>query len=211
MSKSQIEGLRIAVAVTGASGSIYAQKLVQFLADVVPRVYLLSTTAGAQVAKFELTGEAHSSAELNLSRLMGGEVPEKYRSVIRVLNQSDLFAPIASGTSAPDAMVVVPASMGTVARIAHGLSSNLLERAADVVLKEKRKLIVVPRETPLSTIHLENLLALSKLGVHIIPAMPAFYNHPKSIDDQVDFIVGRILDAVDVSHDLYRRWNERMS
>ncbi len=122
--------------------------------------------------------------------------------------ETDMFAPIASGSSAPDAMVVVPCSMGTTGRLAAGLSSNLVERAADVILKERRELLLVPRETPFNTIHLENLLLLARAGARIIPAMPAFYHRPKSVEDLVDYMVGKILDSLKIPHKLFQRWGE---
>ena len=117
-----------------------------------------------------------------------------------------MYAPIASGSVKIEAMVVIPCSMKTLAAVANGFASNLIERAADVTLKEKRKLIIVPRETPLSAIHLRNMLALAELGCHIIPAMPAFYHHPKQISDMVDFIAGRVLDSMGIENDLSPRW-----
>jgi 4-hydroxy-3-polyprenylbenzoate decarboxylase len=120
----------------------------------------------------------------------------------------DIMAPPASGSRAPRAMLVVPCSMGTAARIASGVSSNLIERCADVVLKERRPLVLVPRETPLSSIHLRNLLTLSDAGAHIVPAMPGFYIQPRTIDDMVNHVAGKALDALGVEHDLYPRWRE---
>jgi 4-hydroxy-3-polyprenylbenzoate decarboxylase len=125
---------------------------------------------------------------------------------LRYFDEDNLYAPIASGSSPVDGMVVIPCSMKALSSMAHGFASNLIERAADVTIKEKRKLIIVPRETPLSTIHLRNMLALSEVGCHIIPAMPAFYHHPKKITDMVDFIAGRVLDALGVENDLSPRW-----
>jgi 4-hydroxy-3-polyprenylbenzoate decarboxylase len=125
---------------------------------------------------------------------------------IAYFDESNMYAPIASGSVKVDAMVVIPCSMKTLASIANGFASNLIERAADVTLKEKRKLIIVPRETPLSAIHLRNMLALAELGCHIIPAMPAFYHHPKRISDMVDFIAGRVLDSMGIENDLSPRW-----
>jgi 4-hydroxy-3-polyprenylbenzoate decarboxylase len=117
-----------------------------------------------------------------------------------------MYAPIASGSAKVDAMVVIPCSMKSLSAIANGYATNLIERAADVTLKEKRKLVIVPRETPLSAIHLKNMLTLAKLGCHIIPAMPAFYNHPKDIEDLVNFIVARVLDNMGVENNLSPRW-----
>ena len=198
---------RILVAVTGASGSVYAERLVTALLPCVPRVYLVLSETAAKVVRHEL--KAHDDG-FSLVRAAGGEVAERERGALRLLRNDDLFAPVASGSSAPTAMVVLPCSMGTMARIAHGISSNLIERAADVCLKQKRPLLVCPRETPLSTIHLKNMLALAEAGAHIIPAMPAFYQHPKSIEDLVDFQVGRVLEGLGLPHDLYPAWNSRM-
>jgi 4-hydroxy-3-polyprenylbenzoate decarboxylase len=117
-----------------------------------------------------------------------------------------MYATIASGSVKVDAMVVIPCSMKTLAAIANGFASNLIERAADVMIKEKRKLIIVPRETPLSAIHLRNMLTLAEIGCHIIPAMPAFYHHPKKVSDMIDFIAGRVLDSMDVENELSPRW-----
>jgi 4-hydroxy-3-polyprenylbenzoate decarboxylase len=127
---------------------------------------------------------------------------------VRWWDHADFYAPIASGSHLTDGMVIAPCSMKTAAAVAHGLSSGLIERAADVTLKERRPLIVVPRETPFSVIHLENLLALARAGAHVVPAMPAFYHQPKSIDDLVAFVVGRILDHLGVPHTLVPRWGE---
>ncbi len=199
------ESKRIFVAVTGASGSIYADRLIQCLRGKVDRIYLCATAAGQKVAEHELVS---SSA---LRALLNGDINGSDRDLFRVFKNDDLFAPIASGSSAPTHMIVVPCSMGTLARVAHGMSSNLVERAADVCLKQKAPLIVVPRETPLNTIHIRNMLTLAEMGAHIIPPVPAFYQKPKTIDDLVDFIVGRLLEAIGITdHDLYDPWNKRM-
>lgn len=127
---------------------------------------------------------------------------------LQVYGREEWFAPLASGSNPPHAMVICPCTMGTLAAVAAGLSSTLIERAADVCLKEGRKLIVVPRETPFSTLHLENMLRLSRMGVVILPPNPGFYHHPQSIDDLVDFVVARILDQLGVAHGLMARWGE---
>ncbi len=200
---------RVMIAVTGASGSIYAERLIQQSLVRFPRVYIVATDAARQVVDHELS-EISSNGGVSLHQILAGNIPEAHREVIRLLKHDDLFAPVASGSSAPTDMIVVPCSMGSLARIAQGLSTNLVERAADVMLKQRRRLIMVPRETPLNSIHLRNMLTLSEMGVDIVPAMPAFYQHPKTIDDMVDFVVGRILELLDVEHGLYRPWNSRM-
>ncbi len=200
---------RILIAVTGASGSIYAERLIQESVKRFPRVYVVATSAARQVADYELPA-SREDGRISLRKVLSGEIDPELRDIIRVFKNDDMFAPVASGSSAPTEMVVVPCSMGSLARIAQGLSSNLVERSADVVLKQRRRLIIVPRETPFNTIHLRNMLALSEAGVDIVPAMPAFYQHPKSVDDMVDFVVGRVLELLDVDHGLYRPWNPRM-
>jgi 4-hydroxy-3-polyprenylbenzoate decarboxylase len=198
---------RILVGVTGASGALYAERFVEVLRGLVPRIYLVCTETGAKVARHEL--RPHEGA-FSLVKALAGELREEDRKIIRLCRNDDLFAPVASGSSAPTAMVVLPCSMGTLGRINHGISSNLLERSADVCLKQRRTLIVCPRETPLNTIHLRNMLSLSEMGVQIVPAMPAFYQHPKTLEDLVDFVVGRVLETLGFAHTLYPPWNARM-
>nr|WP_275589263.1 UbiX family flavin prenyltransferase [Sporohalobacter salinus] len=191
---SQEVGLvkRYIVGITGASGSIYAKRLLEVFAAKDFEVYATITNAGQQVWNEEIKVNIRQQLDDNKN--------------INYLDNQDLSVSIASGSFQTDGMVVIPCSMSTLAAIAQGHSSNLLERAADVTLKEKRQLIVVPRETPLNTIHLENMLKLSKLGADIIPPMPAFYNHPQTIDDLVNFAVGRVLDRLGVKNDIYQRW-----
>lgn len=198
---------RILIGITGASGSVYGERLIDFLRTRVERVYVVATESGMKVARHELKPR-HDG--FSLARLLEGDVDPHDRAVLRVLKNDDLFAPVASGSSAPTAMAVVPCSMGSLARISHGLSSNLLERAADVCLKQRVPLVLCPRETPLSTIHLRNMLSLSEMGVRIVPPMPGFYQAPKTIDDMIDFVVGKVLEQLDVAHDLYPAWNARM-
>ncbi|MCB9228704.1 MAG: UbiX family flavin prenyltransferase [Deltaproteobacteria bacterium] len=197
--------MRVLVGISGASGSIYAERLIAELASRIPRVYVIFTKTGQQVCRHELT---ISDERFSLLRLLKQEQNPDH--VIRVFSDEDLFAPVASGSSVPTHMVVLPCSMGCLARISCGISSGLLERAADVMLKQKRPLIVCPRETPLNTIHLRNMTSLSEMGVHIVPAMPAFYQKPSGISDLVDFMVGRILEILNLDHQLYRPWNPRM-
>lgn len=195
---------RFVVAITGASGSVYGLRLVSELLSSGARVDLILTTAGRQVLCHE-TGLDWSS-DIKEQR---HQVQEYFASIaVDYVAIDDFWTGTASGSAAADAMVVVPCSMGTVGRIAAGLSGNLLERAADVMLKERRSLILVPRETPFNTIHLENLLRLSHAGAVILPAMPGFYHGPETISDLVDFVVGKVLDQLNVQHSLFKRWGE---
>lgn len=190
------------VAITGASGAAYGLRLTRELLDGGCRVSLLLSEPGRQVANYEEgLGWSADCAERQL------QVREHFGSaMIESLNDHNFFHAVASGSNAPDAMVICPCSMGTAGRIAAGLSGTLLERAADVMLKERRPLLLVPRETPLSTIHLENLLRLARAGAVIIPAMPAFYHGPRRVGDLVDFVAGKVLDQLGIAHALYKRW-----
>lgn len=196
----------VTVALTGASGMPYGLRLVECLLGAGCRVWLLYSQVAQVVAKQELDWQlpgrpAEVEAELG-ARFGAGP------GQLRVFGREEWFAPPASGSNPPDAMVVCPCTMGSLAAIAGGLSQNLIERAADVVLKEGRKLVLVPRETPFSAIHLENMLRLARLGVCILPANPGFYHHPKTVDDLVDFVVARVLDQLGVAHELMARWGE---
>jgi 4-hydroxy-3-polyprenylbenzoate decarboxylase len=199
-------GKTITLAYTGASGMLYGLRLLELLLAGGHRVYLLYSQA-AQIV-------AHQELQLVLpSRPRDAEqlLRERFGSAggqLRVFGREDWFAPVASGSNPPDAMVVCPCTMGTLAAIAAGLSQRLIERAADVMLKENRKLILVPRETPFSSIHLENMLRLARSGTVILPANPGFYNQPATVQDIVDFVVARILDHLGVNHSLALRWGE---
>jgi len=194
----------VTLALSGASGMAYGLRLLECLIQAELQVYLLVSQAAHIVAKQEL-GVAlparASDLEKQLSRGMGARDGQ-----LRVFGREDWNAPVASGSNPADAMVVCPCSMGTLAAIAHGLSDNLIERAADVMLKENRKLILVPRETPFTTLHLENMLTLSRMNAVILPANPGFYHRPQSIEGVVDFIVARILDQLGIGHTLMARW-----
>jgi len=199
---------KIMVGVTGASGAIYAERFIEQALKSVERVYLVATRAGTEVVNHELKPHVD---QFSLKNALAGELSEAEKRLIRIYRIDDFFSPIASGSSVPTDMVILPCSMGTLARVATGMSTNLLDRAADVVLKEKKRLVICPRETPLNTIHLRNMLTLSEMGAYIVPPMPAFYNKPKDLDAMIDFIVGRVCDCLDLPHDLYSRWNTRMS
>jgi 4-hydroxy-3-polyprenylbenzoate decarboxylase len=194
---------KVFVAMTGASGSVYGLRLVEQLCLNGIAVTFTASESGTQVCREEtgldLSGDPTKAALRLYAHL-------EVDNGLEMVHPDDLFCPAASGSAAPDAMIVTPCSMGTLARIACGISGNLIERVADVMIKERRPLLLVPRETPLSTIHLENMLRLSRAGVQMVPAMPAFYHGPDSVIDMVDFVVGKVLDQLGVEHELYRRW-----
>ena len=194
---------KIVVGITGASGSIYGLRLIAELLQAGHQVSLLLTNAGRQVTAFETGLKLSSETEACRAQLQDYFEATKRLSYFA---NDDFFAPIASGSSAPDAVVICPCSMGTTGRIAAGLSDNLLERVADVALKERRQLLLVPRETPFNRIHLENLLRLSQAGAIILPAMPGFYHQPQTLDDLVVFVVGKILDSLGVPQQLFKPW-----
>ena len=197
---------RVIVGITGASGVWMGERLIQELESRVDRIYLLATSAGEAVVRHEL--KPHDDGFSLYRALENGGV--KGSDVIRMFKNDDFFAPIASGTSAATDMVVLPCSMGTVARISAGLSTCLLERAADVMIKERKRLIISPREAPFSALHLKNMLNLSELGVDILPPNPGFYTKPQSVLDIVNFIVGKTLEMMGFEHDLYKPWNQRL-
>ena len=194
----------ITVALTGASGTQYGMRLIECLVRADHTVYVMFTKAAQIVVgsetEYKLPGRTAEQTRY-LSSLFGAKDGQ-----LRVFGDEEWTSPVASGSGAPRRMVVCPASMATVSAIATGASENLLERAADVVIKESGRLIIVPRETPFSAIHLENMLKLSRLGVVILPANPGFYNRPTQVQEIVDFIVARVLDQLDVPHDLMARW-----
>ncbi len=194
---------RLIVGITGASAGVYAIRLLEVLTEHEDiEVHLTISASGAR-ALFE---ELQIKIDLNnfdLESLIGVSSP-------RVIyhHESDIAAPIASGSFRTEGMIVVPCSMGSLASIASGISRNLIQRAADVCIKERRKLVLVPRETPLSSIHLENMLKLSRMGVTVLPAMPGFYHFPKNVDDLLNFVVTKILDQFGIDTKLIQRWKE---
>lgn len=182
--------MKIIVGVSGGSCAIYGVALLQVLKQLKVETHLVVSTMGEHVVQHEC---GMSFAEL-----------KELASV--TYDNKDLAASISSGSFKTDGMVIIPCSMRTLAAVANGLSDNLLTRAADVTIKEKRKLVMVPRETPLSVIHLENMLKLAKMGVTILPASPGFYHHPETMEDIVAIMVGRTLDQLEIDHQLFRRW-----
>lgn len=220
----------LVVAITGASGAVYATRLLQVLVNAGRRVHVTISSSGAEVLAHELgikvdlrhfdpqrllVSDSVLSGDSQISRLL----PEQGAAISSIYDDSptgqliyhhykDFRAGIASGSFLTGGMVVCPCSMGTLAGIAHGSSTNLIQRAADVHLKERRKLIVVPRETPLGSIQLENMKRLADAGAVILPAMPAFYHGATTLQDLVDFVVGRICDQLGIAHRLFKRWGD---
>jgi 4-hydroxy-3-polyprenylbenzoate decarboxylase len=194
----------IVLGITGASGAIYGLKLGKELLNSGAHLTILISSTGFQVIHEEtgldFKGESGGVQKALVSYFQAETGQLDYYA------DNDFFAPVASGSSAPDAMFICPCSMGTLSRIACGNSGTLLERCADVMIKERRPLALVPRETPLSEIHLENMLKLSRLGARIVPAMPAFYHRPESVDDLVNFVVGKALDSLGIGNSLFKRW-----
>jgi len=192
------------VGITGASGAVYGVTLCRKLLEAGMLVHLVISDAGWRVLKEELGWDAGRRSDALTAAF--GEAASDGRLHYHPLG--DIGASIASGSFRCNGMVVIPCSMGTLSAIASGASTNLLTRAADVTLKEGRPLLLVPRETPLNAIHLENMLKLARIGVRMIPAMPAFYHGPQSLDDLVDFLVGKVMDNMGISNNLYGRWGE---
>ncbi|RPK28532.1 UbiX family flavin prenyltransferase [Paenibacillus xylanexedens] len=198
----QPDNKRLVVGITGASGSIYGIRLIETLLDLEYNVHLVISNAGWRVLKEELDWDV-TNRDAVLEEKFGSRAGSlTYHPV------SDIGASIASGSYLADGMIIMPCSMGTLSSIAQGSSDNLMSRAADVMMKEGRTLILVPRETPLHAIHLENMLKLSRLGVRMIPAMPAFYYKPQTMDELILFLVGKVLDSLRIPHQLFTRWGE---
>ncbi|MFT5162567.1 MAG: 4-hydroxy-3-polyprenylbenzoate decarboxylase [Alteromonadaceae bacterium] len=195
---------KITVAFSGASGAPYGLRLLQTLVAANYQVYLLVSSAARVVFDTESAIKIPSSPD-NASAFFTREL-NAAEGQIQVFGKDQWFSPVASGSAAPKQMVICPCSTGTLSAIATGASDNLIERAADVVLKERGQLILVPRETPYNDIHLENMLKLSRMGVTIMPASPGFYHHPESIDDLIDFMVGRMLDHLNIAQTIVPKW-----
>lgn len=196
----------ITLAITGASGAQYGLRLLQCLLAADCKVYLLLSSAAEVVIRTETDldlPEAFEEQQAFLNQMFDADEEQ-----LQLLAKDDWFSPVASGSSSPSSMVICPASGGTLSAVAYGASNNLIERAADVALKERRQLILVPREAPYSAIHLENMLKLTQLGAVIIPASPGFYMQPQTINELIDFIVARILDQLGIEQDLMPRWGE---
>ncbi len=194
-----------AVGITGGSGAPYALRLLKALLAAGHEVHLIVSPAGETILQVE-SGLKLGKTLREKAAVIATAIETEHTARLRVFDPQNLAAPISSGSFACAGMVIVPCSTGTLGRIANGISSNLIERAADVCLKERRPLVVVPRETPLNEIHLRNMLTLRQAGADILPAMPAFYHKPRNISDLVDMIVGRVLDRLGVENELFHRW-----
>ena len=188
------------IGITGASGSIYGIRLIQELGRRNHNVNVVITSAGKQVMNEERGVFGFEQMDkLGLTETSNN---------VRIWENDNFEAPFMSGSNAPEAVVIIPCSMGKLSAVANGISGNLLERIADVALKERKQLILVVRETPLSLIHLENMVKVAKAGGQILPAMPAFYYHPKTIDDMVNFVVGKVMNLLRIEHNLFKGWRK---
>jgi flavin prenyltransferase len=198
--------MEITVAITGASGTIYGQRTLQLLAEsgVVKTINLIMSATVPTVAQIELGVNLKELSQVKINEWLG--LP-KDSNIVRYWRNENLAAKPASGSNKQVGMIVVPCSMGTLGAIASGAGTNLIHRSADVALKEGRKLVIVPRETPFNTIHLENMVRLANAGARILPASPSFYHKPKTIDDLVNHLVYRILDQFDIPHSIKTQWS----
>lgn len=196
----------VTVAITGASGAQYGLRLIDALVEAGHEVWVMISKAAHLVIDTETDVELPARPERLAETLTVSSGAQAGQ--IRCFGREDWMAPVASGSGAASSMVICPCSTGTLSAVACGASNNLIERAADVALKERRQLVLVPREAPLSTLHLENMLALSRMGAVILPAAPGFYHRPDSIDELIDFIVARILNQLGIEHQLMPRWGE---
>ena len=196
--------MRVMLGITGASGAPYAARVLRTLVDAGADIGVCASAAGRQVIALEVYGDRDMDGSGALERF----VAEHGSPDVRIWDERDYSAPYASGSSRTDAVVICPCSMASIGTIVGGAEANLIHRAAGVQLKERRKLVVVPRETPLSSIHLENLLRLRNAGADVLPAMPAFYHLPTSVDDLIAFVAGRVVDALGVDVTLHERWGD---
>ncbi len=195
--------MHVFLGITGASGAPYAARLLESLVDAGCEIGVCASRAGIEVLATELYGDARLAPDETLQRFL-----EHARGAATVYDPNDWHAPYASGSAKVDAYVICPCSMGTLGAIAAGTMTNVIQRAASVALKEDRKLVLVPRETPLSTIHLQNMLTVRQAGATVLFAAPGFYHGAETVDDLVDFVVGRCLDQLGLEHALVRRWGQ---
>ncbi|MBI2996614.1 MAG: UbiX family flavin prenyltransferase [Candidatus Melainabacteria bacterium] len=201
--------LPIVLAISGASGTIYGLRTLQVLLENNYNVELIISENAIKVAKDELDLNLSTNPEFLKEQVLSYLKLSAFSSQLQAYSHNDISASISSGSYKTNGMIIIPASMGTIGAIASCTSHNLITRAADVCLKEKRKLVLVPREMPLSSIHLENLLKLSRVGAVVAPACGAFYQNPKSLDDMISFIVGKVLDQFEVNHNIFKRWTSK--
>ncbi len=202
------EQKRVTLAITGASGAQYGLRLLECLLQADCEVHCMISKAALLVIATETALQLSANTRQQKQQLLEACQAEARADQLFVHDREDWMAPVASGSGAPSSMVVCPASTGTLSAIACGASNNLIERAADVALKERRQLILVTREMPLSTLHLQHMHSLSQMGATIMPASPGFYRKPQSVEDMVDFVVARILDHLGVAQELVPRWGE---
>jgi 4-hydroxy-3-polyprenylbenzoate decarboxylase len=192
----EVQMKKIILGLTGASGSIYFLRLVEELSRQEVELHLIASQLGEKVLQYETGITLNEQVKLWNSN----------DAKVILEDNSNLFSAVASGSSRFDAMAIVPCSMSTLAKLAHGITETLLTRAADVMIKERRRLVLVPRETPLSTVHLKNMTELSQLGATILPAMPGFYGKPETMDDLINFVIGKTLDGLNIENNYYQRW-----
>ena len=202
--------LPVIVAISGASGTVYGMRLLHFLLENNYKVEFVISESASKVAKAEIDLNLSLDPKILKEQVLSylGDSVSKKEELLNIWSHKDIAASISSGSYRTSGMIIIPASMGTIGAIASGTSDNLITRAADVCLKERRKLILVPREMPFSTIHLENLTRLSIAGAIIAPACPGFYHNPKDLNDAIDFVVGKVLDLIGIDHSLFKRWRE---
>jgi 4-hydroxy-3-polyprenylbenzoate decarboxylase len=201
--------LPVVIGITGASGAIYGVNLVKFFLDNGRRIELIISDNAVKVFKLELKlALSSSSPQENKKNLLDylGIVNESQKSLLDIWHQDNVAACVSSGSYKTQGMIIAPCSMGTIANIANGTSNNLIARAADVILKERRKLVLLAREAPFNTIHLRNMLSLSEMGAIVVPASPGFYHQPLTLQDQIDFVIGKTLDVFGVENELFKRW-----
>lgn len=201
---------KIILGICGASGVQYGLRLGEILLKTNNEVFLLVSNSGKKVMHYEVRNEFDLKNNIDFKKQIIRYYKNKKVNIKNLLyiENTKIESKLASGSFKTDSMIILPCSMSTTAAIANGLSNNLIQRAADVVLKERRKLIIAPREMPFNQIHLENILKLNKMGSDIVVPSPGFYHNPKTIEDLIDHVVGKILDLINVDHHLYKRWDE---
>lgn len=209
MSKTPTNNLSVVIGITGASGAIYGANLVKFFLDNDRRIELIISDNAVKVFKLELKLALNAASPQENKKILLeylGIDNDLKKSLLDIWHQDNVAACVSSGSYKTQGMIIAPCSMGTIANIANGTSNNLIARAADVILKERRKLVLLAREAPFNTIHLRNMLSLSEMGAIIVPASPGFYHQPLTLQDQIDFVIGKTLDVFGVENELFKRW-----